>query len=319
MTLLTTAFVFPGQGSQVVGMGSDVAQAFPVARQMYEEANDILGISISSLCFFGPEEDLNNTFNTQPALYVTSLAILRALETELPEIRPAFYAGHSLGELTALAASGAMTFADGLRLVRERGRLMEEAGKQNPGAMAALLGLNADVVEEVCRKAEETTGQTLVLANDNCPGQIVISGAVEAVDVGIVLAKEAGARRAVKLPVSIASHSPLMQAASDSFREALDTIEFSQPSAPVYANITAAPLETPDAIRAELTNQLVSRVRWTDTVQNLVKDGATTFVEIGPKDVLSGLNRRISSEITSVSLNSETAIREYVQNITTNT
>lgn len=319
MTLLTTAFVFPGQGSQVVGMGSDVAQAFPVARQMYEEANDILGISISSLCFFGPEEDLNNTFNTQPALYVTSLAILRALETELPEIRPAFYAGHSLGELTALAASGAMTFADGLRLVRERGRLMEEAGKQNPGAMAALLGLNADVVEEVCRKAEETTGQTLVLANDNCPGQIVISGAVEAVDAGIVLAKEAGARRAVKLPVSIASHSPLMQAASDSFREALDTIEFSQPSAPVYANITAAPLETPDAIRAELTNQLVSRVRWTDTVQNLVKDGATTFVEIGPKDVLSGLNRRISSEITSVSLNSETAIREYVQNITTNT
>jgi len=319
MTLLTTAFVFPGQGSQVVGMGSDVAQAFPVARQMYEEANDVLGISISSLCFFGPEEDLNNTFNTQPALYVTSLAILRALETELPEIRPAFYAGHSLGELTALAASGAMTFADGLRLVRERGRLMEEAGKQNPGAMAALLGLNADVVEEVCRKAEETTGQTLVLANDNCPGQIVISGAVEAVDVGIVLAKEAGARRAVKLPVSIASHSPLMQAASDSFREALDTIEFSQPSAPVYANITAAPLETPDAIRAELTNQLVSRVRWTDTVQNLVKDGATTFVEIGPKDVLSGLNRRISSEITSVSLNSETAIREYVQNITTNT
>ncbi|KXK16194.1 MAG: malonyl CoA-acyl carrier protein transacylase [Chloroflexi bacterium OLB15] len=319
MTLLTTAFVFPGQGSQVVGMGSDVAQAFSVAGQMYEEANDILGISISSLCFFGPEEDLNNTFNTQPALYVTSLAILRALETELPEIRPAFYAGHSLGELTALAASGAMTFADGLRLVRERGRLMEEAGKQNPGAMAALLGLNADVVEEVCRKAEETTGQTLVLANDNCPGQIVISGAVEAVDVGIVLAKEAGARRAVKLPVSIASHSPLMQAASDSFREALDTIEFSQPSAPVYANITAAPLETPDAIRAELTNQLVSRVRWTDTVQNLVKDGATTFVEIGPKDVLSGLNRRISSEITSVSLNSETAIREYVQNITTNT
>jgi len=319
MTLLTTAFVFPGQGSQVVGMGSDVAQVFPVARQMYEEANDILGISISSLCFFGPEEDLNNTFNTQPALYVTSLAILRALETELPEIRPAFYAGHSLGELTALAASGAMTFADGLRLVRERGRLMEEAGKQNPGAMAALLGLNADVVEEVCRKAEETTGQTLVLANDNCPGQIVISGAVEAVDAGIVLAKEAGARRAVKLPVSIASHSPLMQAASDSFREALDTIEFSQPSAPVYANITAAPLETPDAIRAELTNQLVSRVRWTDTVQNLVKDGATTFVEIGPKDVLSGLNRRISSEITSVSLNSETAIREYVQNITTNT
>lgn len=319
MTLLTTAFVFPGQGSQVVGMGSDVAQAFPVARQMYEEANDVLGISISSLCFFGPEEDLNNTFNTQPALYVTSLAILRALETELPEIRPAFYAGHSLGELTALAASGAMTFADGLRLVRERGRLMEEAGKQNPGAMAALLGLNADVVEEVCRKAEETTGQTLVLANDNCPGQIVISGAVEAVDAGIVLAKEAGARRAVKLPVSIASHSPLMQAASDSFREALDTIEFSQPSAPVYANITAAPLETPDAIRAELTNQLVSRVRWTDTVQNLVKDGATTFVEIGPKDVLSGLNRRISSEITSVSLNSETAIREYVQNITTNT
>lgn len=318
MTLLTTAFVFPGQGSQLVGMGSDIAQAFPAANGVFEEANDVLGISVSSLCFFGPEEDLNNTFNTQPALYVTSIAILRALESQLPDIRPAFYAGHSLGELTALAASGAMTFADGLRLVRERGRLMEEAGKQNPGAMAALLGLNADIVDDVCHKAAEATGQTLVLANDNCPGQIVISGAVEAVDAGIVLAKEAGARRALKLPVSIASHSPLMQSASEDFSEALDAIAFSQPAAPVYANITAAPLETPNAIRAELTDQLVSRVRWTDTVQNLVRDGALTFVEIGPKDVLSGLNRRINSEVTAVSLNSEAAIREYVQNITTN-
>ncbi len=318
MTISATAFVFPGQGSQVVGMGKDIVQAFSPANRIFEEANDILGTSISSLCFFGPEEDLNNTFNTQPALYVTSIAILRVLESELPDIHPAFYAGHSLGELTALTASGAMSFADGLRLVRERGRLMEVAGRQNPGAMAALLGLNADVVEEVCRKASDATGQTLVLANDNCPGQIVISGAVEAVDVGIVLAKEAGARRAVKLPVSIASHSPLMQAASDDFRVTLDRIEFFPTAKPVYANITAAPLENSEAIRAELTDQLVNRVRWTETVQNLVRDGAATFVEIGPKDVLSGLNRRINGEITAISLNSEATIREFMQNITTN-
>lgn len=317
MSLLTTAFVFPGQGSQVVGMGRDAAAAFPAANRVFEEANDILGTSISSLCFFGPEEELNNTFNTQPALFVTSIAILRVLETEIPDIRPVFYAGHSLGELTALTAAGAMSFVDGLRLVRERGRLMEAAGNENPGAMAALLGLNAEVVEEVCRKAIEATGQTLVLANDNCPGQIVISGAVDAVDAGLVLAKEAGARRALKLPVSIASHSPLMQSAADSFQKILADVEFSLPAAPVYANVTAAPLDTPEAIRTELMEQLISRVRWTEIIQNLIRDGVSTFVEIGSKDVLSGLNRRINSEITAISLNSEAAIREYVQGVIT--
>ncbi|RMG87586.1 MAG: ACP S-malonyltransferase, partial [Chloroflexi bacterium] len=179
-----TAFVFPGQGSQVVGMGKDLAEAYSIARETFENADDILGISLSTLCFEGPEESLNDTINTQPALYVTGIATLRALQQEVPEAVPAFVAGHSLGELTALTAAGALAFEDGVRLVRERGRLMKAAGEQNPGAMAALLGLDTEAVLEVCEKASQQTGGVLVLANDNCPGQIVISGENTAIDAG---------------------------------------------------------------------------------------------------------------------------------------
>ncbi len=299
----TTAFMFPGQGAQAVGMVQDFAEAYPVARQTFEQADDILGFALSKLCFVGPDEELNDTINTQPALYVSGIAILRVLQEAHPGARAAYVAGHSLGELTALAAAGAMSFEDGLRLVRERGRLMKEAGEKSPGAMAALLGLDAEVVRDICAKAREQTGGVLVLANDNCPGQSVISGDDATLEQGLVLAKEAGAKRAVRLAVSIAAHSPLMGPAAEDFRKALDATTFHPPQMPVYANVTAAPLTSVESIRDELGSQLTSSVRWTESVQAMIAAGAQQFIELGPKDVLSGLLKRIDRSVTGVSLN----------------
>ena len=308
-----TAFLFPGQASQVVGMGADIAAAFPVARQTFEQADDLLGFSLSRLCFEGPEAELNQTLNTQPALYVCSMATLRALQQEQPDALPSSAAGHSFGEITALAAVGALAFEDGLRLTRERGRVMTEAGQQNPGAMAAILGLDADAVRELCARVSEQTGKALVLANDNCPGQIVISGDVEAIEAGLVQAKEAGAKRALKLAVSIAAHSPLMVPAAAQFREVLANTPFVTPPIPVYGNVEAAPLGDASHIRHELEVQLTSPVRWTDSVRAMIAAGAETFVEIGPKDVLSGLLKRIDGGKTSVQLNSADNLRRFMQ------
>ncbi len=308
-----TAFVFPGQGSQEVGMGADLVKTFPEAEATFALADEVLGFSLSSLCFDGPAEQLNDTLNTQPALYVMGVALLRVLNAAFEdELRPAFVAGHSLGEFTALTAAGALNFTDGLRLVRERGRLMNEASQRTPGAMAAILGLEADVIREVCAQASQQTGKPLVLANDNCPGQLVISGDKETLDVALPIATERGAKKAVPLVVSVASHSPLMQSITAEFKQALDNTPFAPPAIPVIGNVQAAPLKTVDEIRAELGAQLVSTVRWTETVQYMEGQGLDTFIELGPKDVLTGLLKRISRASRRITLNSSENVTGFL-------
>lgn len=311
----TTAFVYPGQASQVVGMGKDVAQAYPEARAIFNEADAILGYSISSLCFEGPESDLNDTYYTQPALYVCSLAMLHAFQSLRPEFVPLAMAGHSLGELTAFAAAGAYSFADGLRLVQKRGQLMREAGERTPGAMAAVIGLDAAGVAALCERAAFETGTVLVPANDNSPGQIVVSGDVAAVDRAVEIGKSMGAKLVRKLAVSIASHSPLMREAGEAFAQALEEVTFKTPTRPVYANTTAAPVTTADAIKHELTMQLTSPVRWTDSILSMVDAGVTRFVEVGPKDVLTSLVKRINTSVTSYTMNDAAKLAEFANSI----
>lgn len=277
-------------------MGKDLVQAYPVAQVTFAEADDLLGFSLSELCFDGPAEVLNDTINTQPALFVASIATLRALQSEGYEVTPAFTAGHSLGEYSALVAGGALTFADGLRLVRERGRLMKQAGDRSPGGMAAILKVDDETVDDICRRASQNTGQVVQVANYNSPGQLVISGDNEALDEAIKMLQEAGARRVVRLAVSIAAHSPLMATIADEFRQAVEATLIQPPQVPVVANITARPLNTVQEIRQEMVAQLTSSVRWVESVQYMIDQGATDFIEIGPKDVLTKLTQRIDKQ-----------------------
>ena len=312
----TTALLFPGQGSQEVGMGADLVAAFPQARQVFAQADVILGFPLSELCFHGPAESLNDTLNTQPALYVMGMALVRILEDACGgALHPLCMAGHSLGELTALAAAGAMSFEDGLRLVRERGRLMQEASVRAPGAMAAVLGLETDTLAAICAEVNARTGRPLVIANDNCPGQLVISGDRTAVEQAIPLAEAVGAKRVVPLAVSVASHSPLMQAITEDFQSALATVPFQAPRVPVIGNVGAAPLQTPEAIRSELGAQLTSTVRWTESVQAMRALGVKTYLELGPKDVLSGLVKRIDRDAQRLSLNSAESVQALLDQL----
>lgn len=297
-------------------MGADLVAAFPQAQQVFAQADAVLGFPLSELCFHGPDEDLTDTYNTQPALYVMGMALTRILEEACgTEVRPLCMAGHSLGELTALAAAGAMSFEDGLRLVRERGRLMQEASVRAPGAMAAVLGLETEVIAAICAEVSARTGRVLVIANDNCPGQLVISGDRMAVEEAIPLAEARGARRVVPLAVSVASHSPLMTVITGDFQQALAATPFQTPRVPVIGNVNATPLQSPEGIRAELSAQLTSTVRWTESVQTMRALGVKTFIELGPKDVLSGLVKRIAREAQRITLNSAASVQAFLDGL----
>lgn len=295
-----TALLFPGQGSQTVGMGRDLADTYPQARDVFDEAEALLGFSLAGLCFDGPQEVLDDTVNTQPAIFTTSIATLRALEAGGLLPAPAMVAGHSLGELTALTAAGAMAFADGLRLVRERGRLMKLAGERSPGSMAAVLKMDDDDVRQICLQAATETGQPVQIANYNSHGQVVISGDSQALQRATDLLRERGARRIIRLAVSIAAHSPLMASVADEFRAAVEATPFRTPRIPVVGNIAARPLASAAAIRAELAGQLTQPVRWTSSVRWMIGQEITRFVEVGPKDVLTKLMQRIDGAVEAV-------------------
>lgn len=302
-----TAFLFPGQGSQHVGMGQALAQAYPEAREVFAQADDVLGFALSRLCFEGPEDELTYTINAQPAILTTSIAVLRVIEKHAPQTRPAYVAGHSLGEFSALVAAGALAVSDAIQLVRERGRLMKQAGEVAPGGMAAILNLDREALAEVCEEASRAVGKRVQIANDNAPGQIVISGDKAALEKATELAKAKGAKRAISLQVSIAAHSPLMTMIARSFRGDLDAVSFSPMRVPVIGNVYARPLDYLD-VRDELEAQLTSPVRWVESIQYLASKGVTRFIEIGPKDVLAGLVRRIDSSVSVMSVGEPTGI-----------
>ncbi|MBR5845656.1 MAG: ACP S-malonyltransferase [Rikenellaceae bacterium] len=288
------AFVFPGQGSQFSGMGKDLYTNVPAAKELFEKANEILGFRITDIMFEGTDEELKQTFVTQPAVFLHSVIMAKALGEEF---KPDMVAGHSLGEFSALVAAGALDFEDGLRLVAKRAAAMQQACEAQPSTMAAVLGLDDKVVEDICAEVDGV----VVAANYNCPGQLVISGSIEAVDAACERLKAAGARRALRLPVGGAFHSPLMEPAKVELQAAIEAAPFKTPICPVYQNVDAKPYTDPEQIKANLIAQLTAPVRWTYIVQNMLADGADSFVELGPGAVLQGLIKKVSREADAVS------------------
>lgn len=280
------AYVFPGQGAQFVGMGKDLYDTSPLAKELFEKANEILGFRITDLMFSGTDEDLKQTKVTQPSIFLHSVILAKVLG---PEFQPQMVAGHSLGEFSALVAAGALSFEDGLRLVSARANAMQKACEKEPSTMAAVLGIDDEKVEQICA----TINEVVVPANYNCPGQIVISGSIKGIETACAKLTEAGAKRALKLMVGGAFHSPLMEPARIELEQAINHTHFNKPVCPVYQNVNALPVNDPDEIKKNLIEQLTAPVRWTQTVRNMLTDGATHFTELGPGNVLQGLIKKV--------------------------
>jgi len=293
------AYIFPGQGAQFTGMGLDLYENSPLAQELFEKANTILGFSITDIMFEGTPEDLKETKVTQPAIFLHSVILAKTLGDSF---KPDMVAGHSLGEFSALVAAGVLTFEDGLKLVSQRAQAMQKACELQPSTMAAVLGLDDDIVEKVCA----TTEGIVVAANYNCPGQLVISGEIDAIHKACETLKEEGARRALVLPVGGAFHSPLMEPAREQLAAAIENTLFSKPNCPIYQNVTASAITDENEIKANLISQLTAPVRWTQSVQQMITDGASLFTEVGPGKVLQGLVKKINreSETASASLES---------------
>ena len=285
------AYVFPGQGAQFVGMGKDLYESSPLAKELFEKANEILGFRITDLMFEGTDEDLKQTKVTQPAIFLHSVILAKTLREEF---KPDMTAGHSLGELSALVAAGALSFEDGLKLVYARALAMQKACEIEPSTMAAIIALPDEKVEEICNSIDDV----VVPANYNCPGQIVISGSISGIDKACELMKEAGAKRALPLKVGGAFHSPLMEPARVELSQAIESTKFSVPVCPVYQNVSTTGETEPETIKANLISQLTSPVKWTQSVQNMIADGATEFVELGPGKVLQGLISKINNTVS---------------------
>lgn len=287
---MKTAYIFPGQGAQFVGMGQDLYNLNEQTKALFEKANDILGFRITDIMFSGTDEDLKQTNVTQPAIFLHSVILANALGEDF---KPSMVAGHSLGEFSALVSAGALSFEDGLKLVAERANAMQKACQAQPSTMAAILGLDDETVEKICAQIEEV----VVPANYNCPGQLVISGSIEGVDKACVLLTEAGAKRALKLNVGGAFHSPLMEPAKVELQAAIESTEIKAPICPIYQNVDATAYTDTAAIKANLIAQLTGAVRWTQTVQNMLAAGAEAFVEVGPGNVLQGLVKKVDRKV----------------------
>ncbi len=290
------AYIFPGQGAQFSGMGLELFESSPLAQDLFNQANDILGFSITDIMFEGSADDLKETKVTQPAIFLHSVILAKTLGDNF---KPEMVAGHSLGEFSALVASGALAFDSGLELVSQRAQAMQKACESQPSTMAAIIGLEDTVVEDICTQTEGI----VVAANYNCPGQLVISGEIEAVNLACEAAKNTGARMAMVLPVGGAFHSPLMEPAREQLAAAIENTNFNQPSCPIYQNVTASAVLDPSEIKKNLMAQLTAPVKWTQSIQQMIADGGTEFIELGPGKVLQGLMRKIDRKVAASGMN----------------